>query len=75
MMTMKELQQVRAFEESTGRPGTLFRPATPNKFRQFCELKGIRGKGKKKLRRALAERASAKNARAIDPENLEGMVK
>ena len=35
-----------------------------NPFRRFCEAKGIKGKGKKKLRRELAKRASAKSALA-----------
>lgn len=39
-------------------------PVEPNKFRQFCKLKGISGKGKKKFRKAQRELASARHAQA-----------
>lgn len=33
-----------------------------NTLRRFCKMKGIKGKGKKKLRREIAKNASAKSA-------------
>lgn len=45
----------------------------PNKFRQFCKLKGIKGKGKKRFRKVLRENARAKLALA-DKQTQGGLV-
>ncbi len=44
-----------------------------NKFRQFCRSKGIKGKGKKKFRKAMREKARAKLALA-DKQTQGGLV-
>lgn len=44
-----------------------------NPFRRFCKLKGIKGKGKKKLRRELAKNASARTA-LESKQSMEGLV-
>ena len=44
-----------------------------NPFRRFCKAKGIKGKGKKKFRRELARRASAKAALA-DERTSGGLI-
>lgn len=45
----------------------------PNPFRQFCKLKGIKGKGKKRFRRARKELANAKLALA-DKQTSGGLI-
>lgn len=67
ILTMRDILAIRAAGKSellsTERLVRVV-PMERNPFRQFCKLKGIRGKGKKKFRKAHAMLTSAKAALA-----------